>query len=75
MTRWPPIAKCLVQDWLAQECEIGPANHERAGVLWDSWRVFARTRHDAPGTPAEFAATMDLRPTCRNAQHGIVRRL
>lgn len=55
------MAKYLVLDWLGAECELGATNNERAGALWDSWRAFARVHHDEPGSPADFAETMERR--------------
>ena len=57
----PEMSVGLVPRWLAEECEQEPAHFERAGALWDSWRVFAKAERREPGTPAEFAREMEAR--------------
>jgi hypothetical protein len=49
----------LLPIWRAAECDEHPTHFERSRALYDSWHRYARQRHYEPGSPSDFAATME----------------
>lgn len=56
-----PIARHLIEAWLASCCRLGRGEWEHAGPLYDSWRQYAHRQREEPGSPAEFADEMERR--------------
>jgi hypothetical protein len=55
------ICERMIPPWIERCCDVGNGIYERAGALYDSWRSFAHSSGEEPGSPGEFAAAMEAR--------------
>lgn len=55
------ISAFLIPHWIAAECELHSSYFDRAGLLYDRWRLYAHSVRGEPGSTAEFADEMERR--------------